>query len=220
MQRFDLVSVEPLEIRSIASAWFGGLAWPDLSAWLDWLAGLGDLGLWIVATGLVVMCAVGWLANLISLPGNWIAVALLGLYAWLGPSHGRVQIGFLVPAVAFGLALLGEAFEFAAGAVGARKAGASRRSTLYAIVGSMSGAVLGAFIGIPVPVVGPVIAAILFGGLGATTGAVYGEWSNGRAWKESWSIGYAAFWGRTFGTLGKFSAGLAILVVAIVAILF
>ena len=184
------------------------------------MAGFGSLGVWFIAIGMVLLCGIGWLANLVSLPGNWIAVALLGLYAWLGPSHGRAQISFVVPAIAFGLALLGEAFEFAAGAVGARKAGASRRATLYAMAGSMIGAVLGAFVGIPIPVVGPVIAAILFGGLGATTGAVYGEWSDGRAWRESWSIGQAAFWGRTFGTLGKFTFGLAILVAAIVAILF
>jgi hypothetical protein len=83
----------------------------------------------------------------------------------------------------------------------------------------MVGAIAGAFVGIPVPVVGPVIAAILFGGLGATGGAIYGEWSDGRNWRESWSIGHAAFWGRTFGTLGKVSAGMAIVVIALIAVL-
>ena len=173
-----------------------------------------------MAVGIVVLCLIGWALNLIALPGNWIAVALLAIYAWLGPSEGRAEIGFAVPAIAFAFALLGEIFEFAASAVGAKKAGASRRSTLLAMVGSMVGAIAGAFIGIPIPVVGPVIAAILFGGLGATAGAIYGEWSDGKNWRDSWSIGHAAFWGRTFGTLGKVSAGLAIVVAALIAVLF
>ncbi|WP_235033293.1 DUF456 domain-containing protein [Rubripirellula obstinata] len=173
-----------------------------------------------MSVGIVALCLVGWALNLIALPGNWIAVALLAAYACLGPSDGRAEIGFAVPAIAFGFAMLGEVLEFAASAVGAKKAGASRRSTLLAMAGSMVGAIAGAFIGIPVPIVGPVLAAILFGGLGATAGAIYGEWSDGRNWRESWSIGHAAFWGRTFGTLGKVSAGLAIVVVALVAVLF
>lgn len=172
-----------------------------------------------MAIGIVVLCLIGWALNLIALPGNWIAVAFLALYAWLGPSGDRAEIGFAVPAIAFGFAMLGEVFEFAASAVGARKAGASRRSTLFAMIGSMVGAMAGAFIGIPIPVVGPVLAAILFGGLGATAGAIYGEWSDGRKWRESWWIGHAAFWGRTFGTLGKVTAGLAIVALALIAVL-
>jgi len=68
-------------------------------------------------------------------------------------------------------------------------------------------------------VIGSVLAAILFGGVGATLGAMYGEWTDGRPWRENWSIGHAAFWGRTFGTLGKVTAGLVIVIIAIVGIL-
>jgi uncharacterized protein YqgC (DUF456 family) len=189
------------------------------AAWTDWFSWLGTAGSISMAVGIVLLCIGSWMLNLIALPGNWIAVALLAVYAWLGPSQGRVEMGFAVPGVAFGFALLGEVFEFAAGALGAKKAGASRRSTVFAMIGSMAGAMAGAFIGIPVPVVGPVIAAILFGGLGATAGAIYGEWSDGNNWRDSWSIGHAAFWGRTFGTLGKVSAGLAIVVLAVIAVL-
>ncbi len=200
---------------------------PDLSllgVWTDWFSWLGpwlgSAGSVSLAVGLVVLCIAGWGLNLIALPGNWIAVALLALYAWLGPSEGRIGMGFTAPSIAFGFAMMGEIFEFAAGAVGAQKAGASRRSTIFAMIGSMAGAMVGAFIGVPVPVVGPVIAALLFGGLGATAGAIYGEWSDGKAWRESWAIGHAAFWGRTFGTLGKVTAGLAIILVAVLAVLF
>ncbi len=82
----------------------------------------------------------------------------------------------------------------------------------------MVGAILGALIGVPVPVIGSVLAAILFGGIGATAGAMYGEWTDGRSWRESWAIGHAAFWGRTFGTLGKITAGLVIVIIAITGV--
>ena len=195
-------------LASWYNGWFDGVSF-------DWLTSAGSVG---IAIALVVLCCLSWSLNLFSLPGNWAAVGLIALYAWVGPSEGRIEIGFVTASVAFLLALVGEVLEFVAGAAGAQKAGASRRSTIYAMLGSMGGAMLGALIGIPTPVLGPVIAAILFGGLGATAGAMYGEWTNGRAWKENWAIGHAAFWGRTFGVLGKTMTGLAIVALATVAV--
>lgn len=186
---------------------------PDCSAWL------GPTGSVIAAVLLVTLCTAAWGLNLISLPGNWIGVAMLAMFAWLGPDEGRIAIGYFAVGAAFAFALLGEVLEFAAGAVGATKAGASRRSTIFAMIGSVFGAIGGATIGIPVPVIGPVLAAILFGGLGATAGAMYGEWTDGRNWRENWTIGHAAFWGRTAGVLGKILAGLAIVVIAIGSVL-
>jgi uncharacterized protein YqgC (DUF456 family) len=117
-------------------------------------------------------------------------------------------------------AVAAEILEFAAGALGAKRAGGSRRGTIMAVVGSMIGAVLGAIIGLPIPIIGSVLAAILFAGMGATAGAMYGEWTDGRSWKESWAVGHAAFWGRTFGTLGKVSVGAIIVLIAIMAVIF
>lgn len=171
--------------------------------------------------GLIVVCTLAWSLNLISLPGNWIAVAIVGLYAWFGPEAGRVAITWPVVAGLFVIALAGEVIEFVAAAFGAQRAGASRRSTLYAIAGSLGGALLGMVFGavIPIPVVGSVVAAVLFGACGATAGAMYGEWSGGKTWSESWPVGHAAFWGRLFGTLGKLASGFLILVVVAVAVL-
>jgi len=173
----------------------------------------------LVATILVFLCVIAWGTNLIALPGNWFSVALLAIYAWLGPQDSRATIGYVAVVAAFLCAFLGEVIEFIAAAMGAKNAGASRKSTFYAVAGSMIGALAGAVIGLPVPVVGSVLAAILFGGVGATAGAMYGEWSDGRSWKENWTIGHAAFWGRTFGTIGKISAGLVIVLIAITSVL-
>ncbi len=190
-----------------------------ITALLPWTAWLGTTGDVLLAILLVLVCLVSWGANLIALPGNWAAVAALALYAWLAPADGRCAISVGAVVAAFACALLGEIFEFFASAVGASRAGASRRATVYAVIGSMVGAMLGAVVGVPVPVVGSVLAAILFGGLGATAGAMYGEWTNGKPWRESWSIGHAAFWGRTTGTIGKMVAGLGVVLIAMVGVL-
>jgi uncharacterized protein len=196
---------------------------------MQWLqSALADLQNWAVAAGPVVMglvlmlaCLIAWATNLVTLPGNWFVAVMVGIYACLGldPSS-RAAIGLGSVILVFTLAFLGEVFEFVAGAAGAKKAGASRKSTLLAILGSMIGALVGAIVGVPVPVVGSIIAAILFAGLGATAGAMFGEWTDGRAWRDSWTIGHAAFWGRTFGTLGKVSVGIAMLVWVAVALCF
>lgn len=174
------------------------------------------------SAGLIVLCTLAWALNLVSLPGNWIAVALVGLYAWFGPEAGRVAITWPVVAGVFVLALLGELLEFTAAAFGAQRAGASRRSTMFAILGSLGGAVLGMIFGsvIPIPIIGSVVAAVLFGSVGATVGAMYGEWSGGKTWSESWPVGHAAFWGRLFGTVGKLASGVAILAVVAAAVVF
>lgn len=176
----------------------------------------------VVALGvaLIVACTLAWLLNLFALPGNWLAIALMALYAWLGPETGRWQLGLVTLAIAFVLGLVGELIEFLAGALGASRAGASRRATWMAIVGSIIGAVVGGVVGLPIPVVGPVLAAILFGGLGATVGAMLAEWNDGTSWRDSWRIGQAAFWGRTTGTVGKMVAGLLVLVVCVFGVLF
>jgi hypothetical protein len=143
---------------------------------------------------------------------------MLGIYAWLGPDQGRTSVGWIPAVAAFAIALIGELFEFVAGAYGAKRAGASRRSTLYAVIGSLVGAIIGGIIGVPIPVIGSLVAALLFGAVGATAGAMYGEWTDGKSWRESWTVGHAAFWGRLLGTFGKVSAGAVIVLLVIVVV--
>ncbi|MEM6365810.1 MAG: DUF456 domain-containing protein, partial [Planctomycetota bacterium] len=188
----------------ITLSWTSMLSWIGLasfwqSMWQPVSGAATTGGLWLLAILLVVGCVAAWLSNLIALPGNWLAIAFMALYVWMGPEQdsGRTAISINAVVAAFGLGLLGEILEFAASAVGARRAGGSRRATVYAILGSVLGAIAGGIIGIPIPVLGSVLAAILFGGLGATCGAVWAEWSDGRPWQESWRVGQAAFWGRT-----------------------
>ena len=113
-------------------------------------------------------------------------------------------------------------YVFGAIAVGATLLVVVQSNPVYSVlllIGSFIGAITGAIVGIPIPAVGSILAAILFGGTGAMIGAMYGEWSDGRPWRESWAVGHAAFWGRTFGMLGKLAAGVAIVLLVVFSLL-
>ncbi len=208
----DVLIAETASVPANDPGWFAGL---QESARPVFTSG----GTFLIASLLVLICVVAWLLNLVALPGNWLAVLAMGVYAWLGPESGRGQLGLVPLGLAFLAAIGGEIIEFAAGAVGARRAGASRRGTIMAIAGSMVGAIVGGIIGLPIPVLGPVLAALLFGGLGATVGAMLAEWSDGKPWRANWRIGHAAFWGRTTGTVGKMLVGLLIVLICLIAVL-
>jgi len=173
---------------------------------------------WFFAFILVVLVLVGWVLTVFSLPGNWLIVGGAALYAWLFPvSESRLAIGWGVVAALAVLAVLGELVEFLAGALGAAKAGASKRSAVLALVGSLVGSLVGAFVGLPIPFVGSIVGAIVCAALGASVGAICGELWKGRELEESWTIGAAAFFGRLFGTIGKIIIGSAIAGVTLVA---
>ncbi len=187
----------------------------DLDQWTQWVEPAGSIALAVL---LLLVCAAAWLSNAFGVPGNWICLLVLLLYVWVGPTEGRLMIGWFALLIAAVLAGIGELIEFVAGAYGAKRAGANRWSLFYSMIGSLIGALVGAMIGVPVPVVGSIVSAILFGGIGGAVGAMYGEWSAGRSWRENWNIGWATFWGRTYGTLGKILAGLLILLLILVCL--
>lgn len=175
---------------------------------------------YVFACLLVAGCLVAWLSNLITLPGNWLIVGLAALYAALISPTSPVAMGWQTVFILLGIALIGEVLEFATGAVGASRAGGSRRGALLAIIGSIVGGIVGLGLGLPIPLVGPVIGAVLCAGLGAFLGAMLGEIWRGRDLDSSWRVGEAAFWGRLAGSLAKLLAGLAMILGLIAAIIF
>lgn len=169
--------------------------------------------LWAIL--LVAVLLAGWGLNLFGLPGNWLNLVVVACYAWLFPAGQRLSIsGWIVGAVLL-LAVLGEVLELVAGAAGAARVGASRRSAVLALAGSLAGSLLGAVIGLPIPLIGSVVAIVLGAGLGAMGGAMLGERWKGRSLDTSWQVGQAAFWGRLLGTAGKLTAGAAIVAVVL-----
>jgi hypothetical protein len=167
---------------------------------------------------LVLAAIACWFANVFTLPGNWLIVGLAALFTYLLPpaEYGR-GFGWITVGVLVLIAILGEVIEFAAGAAGAAKHGASRRAMLLSILGAGVGSIGGAAIGIPVPFIGPLIAAVGGGAAGAFGGAYLGEVWKGKLHPERTAVSTGALIGRLFGTVGKLAAGAAM--VAILAVM-
>lgn len=157
-----------------------------------------------------------WLSNLFSLPGNWALLAIVALFAFLLPHDGSRGIAGTTVGILLMLAVGGEIVEFAAGAAGAAKLGASRRSIWLSLVGAIVGSVGGAVVGLPIPIVGSMAAALLGGSVGAFAGAYLGEIQSERSHGPSVAVAKGAFFGRLWGTVGKFAVGAVMLGVATV----
>lgn len=166
---------------------------------------------------LVAVSFVCWALNVIGLPGNWLVVTLAALYAYFMPDERRLDISLATVVGLVALAALGEVIEFLAGALGASKAGGSKRGAALALVGSLLGGIIGVFV--PIPVVGQILGPIVCASIGALVGAVLGEQWKGRDFDTSMNIGHAAFWGRLLGTLGKILVGCLMLVLILVSLL-
>ena len=164
---------------------------------------------------LLLVLATGWVMTLLSLPGNWLMVLVVAIYAWLVPDEWRGDVSWAVVLVALVLAIVGEILETLAVAVGTSRAGGSRRAALLGLCGSLGGGLIGALVGVPIPVVGSLVGAVLLAAAGAAVGAYVGEAWKGRTSDESWKVSQAAFVGRLLGTMAKILA--ASVIIAIVA---
>lgn len=145
-----------------------------------WLAGVA-----VVALGLAGVVLPG-------LPGAWLIVVGLVLVA---AADGFVRVG--VPTLVF-IGVLGAVsygIDFAAAAVGTRRAGASPR----AMLGAALGTVAGLFFGLPGLVLGPFV------------GAVLGELSVRRDVRQAGRAGVAAWIGFMLGMVVKVGVAFAMI---------
>jgi hypothetical protein len=174
----------------------------------------------LAGTTLVVVALLGWAANFVGLPGNWVMVGVAIPAAYLLPESSRVDLGWTAIAALVVLALTGELLEFLAGALGVQQAGGSRRSAVMAMIGSIVGGALGLMAGIPfpIPVVGSLVAAVLFASLGALVGALLGEDWKGRDFDQAVRVGHAAFWGRMLGTVAKVAVGAVMCAIVVIGV--
>jgi uncharacterized protein YqgC (DUF456 family) len=137
------------------------------------------------------------LLNAVALPGNWLLLALAGVYAWLTDMH---RIGWGSLAIMAGLAVVAEALEATVGLVYTAKRGATRRGTFGAFLGGFAGAVLTAGVA---PPLGPMLGA--FGGTFA--GAYLLEYLGQRQHPQALRAGRAAFVGRILAAALKTLCG-------------
>jgi len=142
---------------------------------------------------------------LIGLPGTWMILLVGVIVEFVSPG----TFSWWTIGVGGALAIGAEIAEFVAGAVGAKKAGGSKRAITMAVVGGMVGAIVGTFT-IPVPVVGTIAGAAI--GSGAC--AMFAEMTvDGRTVAEAGKVGGGAAIGRTLATIfkGAFAVALTLL---------
>ena len=96
---------------------------------------------WIYYLILVVVLLVGLYINLVGAPGLWVMVAATLGYAWV--THWNYA-GFATLATIIVIAGIAEILEFFASGAAAKRAGASRRGVIGALIGVTLG-VLAAF---------------------------------------------------------------------------
>lgn len=176
--------------------------------------------IYVWLTLLILLLIAAWMTNLFGLPGNWIMVGLIGLWAWWRPDDSPFDVSWWSWAGMVALAGLGELFEFLASVLGAKRVGGSRRAAVLSVVGSILGGLMGAVVGLPIPLVGWLVGSVLFACVGAFVGALIGERWYGSDLDSSVNVGAAAFVGRLLGTIGKLAMGAGILVTGVLSLFF
>jgi hypothetical protein len=113
------------------------------------------------------------------------------------------------------IAIIGEVLEFMAGALGAKKGGASKQGMLGALIGGFAGTIIGTFV-IPIPIVGSLIGAILGCGIGAVIGEL--KATPDAQLKDTLKPAAGAVVGRILGALAKLPCAFVVWVLLSVAL--
>ncbi len=157
----------------------------------------------------LIVGVVGVALALIGLPGTWLILLAGVIVEYFRPetfSWWTLGIGAL-------LVIGAEVAEFSAGAVGAKKAGGSKRAVWMAVAGGLAGGILGTFF-IPIPIVGTIAGAAIGSGACAMTAELSIE---GRTMKDASRVGSGAAIGRTLATVFKGCFAVALMLLLTVA---
>ncbi|RJP85191.1 MAG: DUF456 domain-containing protein [Desulfobacteraceae bacterium] len=155
--------------------------------------------LWVLAVLLIIAGVAGLVLPV--LPGAVLMLAGFFLAAW---AENFVHVGPVILAVLAVLTVLTYAIDFLAGAVGAKRFGASRR----AAVGAACGALIGIFFGIPGIIIGPF------------AGAVAGELTVRPDLRAAGLAGVGTWLGMVMGAAAKAAIGFTMLGIFILARVF
>jgi len=114
-----------------------------------------EIGLLLANIGMMFIVLLGAGVTLIGLPGNLIIfLGALGYGYWEHFTHFSTTFLLLL----FGIFILGEAVEFLAGAMGAKKEHASGQAVIAAILGAILGGIIGTGL---LPFIGTILGAML-----------------------------------------------------------
>lgn len=155
--------------------------------------------LWLLSVAFIVVGIAGTV--LPALPGTVFVLGGIVLGAWIDDFS---RVGWGVVAAAAVLAVIAWALDYAAGLLGARKAGASRQ----AIVGAALGTVVGLFMG---------LVGVLFMPL---VGAALGEWLARRDHGQAVKVGLATWLGIMVGMVSKVVIAFVMVGLFVAALIF
>jgi uncharacterized protein len=174
----------------------------------DWVPdGTADWGYFVL---LMVALIVGWLVNILGLPGLWVMVLAHLAYGWMTTWETHVGLSSVI--VLFLMATIAELVEFAAGAAGSAQAGGTKRGMLGAIVGGLVGGIVGSIL-IPIPIVGTIIGAVG----GSFCGAAVVERMINNDTQKALRVGIGAAKGRFAGIIIKSTIGAMMIVISLAA---
>lgn len=156
-------------------------------------------GLLLLGIVLVVAGFVGLLVP--AMPGTPLVFAGILVIAW---ADGFARIGPLTLVAVALLGLLSWGLEYAAGVLGARRAGASR----WGMIGAFLGLVVGLFFGLPGLIMGPAIGAMLF------------EYAKDPDFRRATRAGAGVAIGFLLGTAVKYALAVAMIGLAAAAYFF
>jgi uncharacterized protein YqgC (DUF456 family) len=154
--------------------------------------------LYVLGVALFLVGIVGLVVP--ALPGGLFLVAGVAAIAW---AEQFTRVTWLTVGAAVVIAILMSVVDFAAGALGAKRAGATK----WGILGSMVGVLAGLFFGLPGIILGPILGAVLF------------EYVADPEFKKALKSGGGVALGFLLGTAGKLALA-AILAGLVVAALF
>jgi uncharacterized protein YqgC (DUF456 family) len=168
----------------------------------------------LAALILLIATCTGVVLTILTLPGVWLILIVALLCQW---AFGQPYLfDWWTLGAAAALALVGEIFEFASGAIGAKRAGGGRSGAVGSILGALIGAVAGSLL-IPIPLVGTLVGVVAGAGLGAI---LLELGIAGREWSHALRIGTSAATSRAAAVLVKggitAAVGLLLAVAAIV----
>jgi uncharacterized protein len=154
-----------------------------------------EILLWSISAALMIAGLIGLVFP--AMPGPILLFAGLFCAAW---AEDFMHVGFATLAVLAAMTLVGYGIDFLAGALGAKRFGASRR----AAIGAAVGALVGIFFGIPGVLLGPFV------------GAVLGEFSVRPDLEAAGRAGIGATLGLAIGAAAKLAVAFAMIGVFLV----
>ena len=157
---------------------------------------------YVILVLFALVAAAGVVLAVFQLPGIWLILAATAGYDWL---YDWQRFGWKWLAALGLMAVCAEAFDVLAGMVAARRAGASRRAAVGALIGGFLGMIL---LTLPIPI--PGLGAIIGGVLGCFFGALAAELSLNKDVKTGTKVGLFAATGRVVGLVTKTSTAIVI----------